>query len=180
MTTTIHLLPTHRISRAIKIRIPGIQPLIILNLDLPFNPIFIDHQRAIPLDQIPLLLIIRRRLRRDNRMFTHRTSLTNLPSCIRTPAILTIRVTRELRIERTTRKLRPIETGRLLRDVVAEADGEHFRSVCGAEVEGVGGVGFAQCAFLEGEDLHDGFLHGFEHLLEGVRFLPGFFGAAVG
>ena len=113
-------------------------------------------------------------------MLAHRASFANFAFRTRTPAILTIRVARELRIERATCKLRPIQTGRLLRDVIAEADREHLRSVGNAEVEGIGGVSFTQCAFLQSEDLNDGFLHGFEHLFERIGFLPGFFADAVG
>ena len=83
-------------------------------------------------------------------------------------------------VERPPRGFRPVERRRLLGSVIAEADRHHFPPVCSAKVERVGGPRVARFSFLQLEDLNDCFLHGREHLGEGVSGLPGFLGAVLG
>ena len=64
--------------------------------------------------------------------------------------------------------------------MVAKADGNELVAIRGAEVEAVGRFFVAKGLLLKFHDCDDGFDHRFVHLFEGVCFLPGVLGAAVG
>lgn len=132
----------------------------------------------IPLNKMPLLLIIRRRLTRHNRVLSN--LLPRIQHSFLVNKILAVRVARILRVQHAAGELGPVQAGRLLGGVIAKADCEQLCAVGGTEVKRVGGVGGAEFLVLELEDLHDGLLHSGEHSFERVRLLPGGFVAVIG
>ena len=142
------------------------------------HPILADHERAIPINQMPLLLVVRRRLTRNNRMLAH---LVRLRNDLRVCGKCRVRIAGVLCVERGAGEFGPVQGWGLLGGVIAEADSEHFGAVGGAEVERIGRVFCgAEFALLQREDLEDGFTHGFEHLVDRVGLFPAGFAAAVG
>lgn len=75
-------------------------------------------------------------------------------------------------IERAARGAGPVQAGRLLGSMVAEADSDEFGAVCGAEVERVGRVCCGECGVLELQDLDDRLAEGSEHFVQWVGAVP--------
>ena len=159
------------------VRIHRIQTRIILNRHLPLHPLLINRKRAIRRDQMPLRFIISGRLTRNNRM------LPNLIVCTLRRIFVRLRrivgAARVFVVQRLAGEFAPVEAGGLLGGVVAEADGDHFLTVRGAEIQAVGGFLVAEGFLLEFHDLDYGFIHCAVHGRNGILFLPGILRAVV-
>lgn len=138
----------------------------------------IDRKGTVRFDQMPLRVVVSRRLARDNSMLANLLVLALGSGLI--GLVRRVRVAGELLVQCAAGELAPVQTWRLLRRVVAEADGDHLLAVGGAEVEAVGRGLVAQVFLLELHDLHDGFVHRAQHLGDGILLRPRVFGAVLG
>ena len=127
---------------------------------------------------MPLSLIIGSGLARDDSMLAN--LLVCALGCCLVNQVGPIGITGIFMIQRSAGELAPIETGRLLRCVVAETSGNHFTAIGSAEVETVGRSLLAQMLLLKFHDLHKGFVHCTQHLTDWILLLPGILCAMFG
>lgn len=159
-------------SLVIRARVLCVQRRVVLNRYLSLLPLLIDYQRAVLPDQIPLFLIVCRRLARDDCMFAN--SLVLSPDGLLIDQLFRVWVAGVLHVKCTTSEFGPVERRRLLGSMVAETNGDHLATVCRTEVERVGFLRVAALELLELHDLNNGLAHCSKHRGEGIGLLPGF------
>ena len=156
----------------IKLRVRCIQFCIVLDLDFGFHPRRIDKQCAVPVDQVPLLFVVRCGFRCNNGVLPDCLVFATNGLCIGEP--WPVGVVRELGVQRTACKLGPVQTRWLLRGMVTETDREELGAIGCAEVERIGCVGCAEFVVLQLQYLHDRLVHSRKHLVQWVFNLPRF------